>query len=652
MNYSVNFKNGEANNANLPANSFSYYHGGNPTKDGWINGAWSVTSGTRASDVRIKTIWRYTNGYDCGHPLDFGTLTVGAAALTHINTNRGVPTGADANMGYANVLGNAAPDVFYSFTLTSAATVVISTVDASTNYNTFLRLYNSDCSVQIASNDDYSGTQSQITQYLCAGTYKIVVEGNGSSVGNFKLSVSANNTTPPVPTTPVAGTFGTNEWYVYGYDGGNLDLTGSTYRGYYEETGLSYNTTSKWGAAFSPSYAPGWNGNCVNVDNHVVVSKRQGFTCGVYQLNVPSHDDDIRVYINGAASPDFSHTGCCDAHTNIWTGYLNSSSIVEVRHIDGTGNSNQELTFANVTTALNGGTIAGITNGANVCQGTDPGAFTSSANASGGTIGIVNGSPDAPTYQWQRATDAAFTAGLTNVGTNSPIYDPDNSLPSGTYYFRRKVTDACATIAYSNTIQINIIQDISATTPTATAATSGACTRLKANWNAVAGATSYRLDVATDASFSSIVSGFNDLNVGNVTSYDLNLPLGTYYYRVRAVNACFTSLNSNVITATIANPGVNGNDYFRDAIDISATLNAGSVYNGSFNNSSFTTETGEPTPQTDYGTAWYKFTTNSSGLSFVTAKNAEGSGSDNTTVTIYKRTGDCFSLSNFKVATP
>ncbi|MFN8267542.1 MAG: T9SS type A sorting domain-containing protein [Chitinophagales bacterium] len=646
MNYSVNFKNGEANNANLPANSFSYYHGGNPTKDGWINGAWSVTSGTRASDVRIKTIWRYTNGYDCGHPLDFGTLTVGAAALTHINTNRGVPAGADANMGYANVLGNAAPDVFYSFTLTSAATVVISTVDASTNYNTFLRLYNSDCSVQIASNDDYSGTQSQITQYLCAGTYKIVVEGNGSSVGNFKLSVSANNTTPPVPTTPVAGTFGTNEWYVYGYDGGNLDLTGSTYRGYYVETGLSYNTTSKWGAAFSPSYAPGWNGNCVNVDNHVVVSKRQGFTCGVYQLNVPSHDDDIRVYINGAASPDFSHTGCCDAHTNIWTGYLNSSSIVEVRHIDGTGNSNQELTFANVTTALNGGTIAGITNGANVCQGTDPGAFTSSANASGGTIGVVNGSPAAPTYQWQRATDAAFTAGLTNVGTNSPIYDPDNSLPSGTYYFRRKVTDACATIAYSNTIQINIIQDISATTPTATAATSGACTRLKANWNAVAGATSYRLDVATDASFSSIVSGFNDLNVGNVTSYDLNLPLGTYYYRVRAVNACFTSLNSNVITATIANPGVNGNDYFRDAIDISATLNAGSVYNGSFNNSSFTTETGEPTPQTDYGTAWYKFTTNSSGLSFVTAKNAEGSGSDNTTVTIYKRTGDCFSLSN------
>ena len=47
-------------------------------------------------------------------------------------------------------------------------------------------------------------------------TYKIVVEGNGSSVGNFKLSVSANNTHTPVPTTPVAGTSVQNEWYVYG----------------------------------------------------------------------------------------------------------------------------------------------------------------------------------------------------------------------------------------------------------------------------------------------------------------------------------------------------------------------------------------------------------------------------------------------------
>ena len=637
MNYVVNFKNGEANNTDLPANSFSYYHGGNSPKNGWINGSWGVTSGSRNSDVHIKTIWRYTNGYDCSNPLDFGTVTVGATALTHINTNRPAPSGADANMGYSNVLGNAAQDVFYSFTLTSAATVVISTVNASTSYNTFLRLYNSDCSVQIASNDDFLGTQSQITQYLCAGTYKIVVEGNGSITGNFVLSLSANSTTPAVPTSPAAGTFGTNEWYVYGYDGGNLDLTGSTYRGYYTETGLTYNTTSKWGSAFSPSYAPGWNGNCVNVDNHVVVSKRQGFTCGVYQLNVPSHDDDIRVYINGAASPTWSHEpGCCDAHSNIWTGYLNTSSTIEVRHIDGSGGSNQELTFSNVTASLNGGTIAGISNGANVCQGADPGAFTSSVNASGGTIGISNGSPSAPIYQWQRATDGAFTVGLTNIGTNSNIYDPDNSLGAGTYYFRRRVTDACGTIAYSNSIQINIIQDITSSTPTATAASAGACTQWRANWNAVNGATSYRLDVATDAAFTSIVTGFNDLNVGNVTSYDLNLPLGTYYYRVRAVNSCFTSPNSNVITFTISNP--TNNDMYKNAIDVTANIAGGSAYNTGWNNNSYSEESGEPHSGDQYNSGWYKFTTPSGGFPSLSASISQNGG-NNSAIGIYQSNG-------------
>jgi hypothetical protein len=59
-------------------------------------------------------------------------------------------------------------------------------------------------------------------------------------------------------------------------------------------------------------------------------------------------------------------------------------------------------------------------------------------------------------YEWQRATNNTFSAGLTIVGGNSLTYDPiaDASLIGGTYYFRRKVTDACGTVAYSNTISI------------------------------------------------------------------------------------------------------------------------------------------------------------------------------------------------------
>src|SRR5438552_7412524 len=39
-----------------------------------------------------------------------------------------------------------------------------------------------------------------------------------------------------------------------------------------------------------------------------------------------------------------------------------------------------------------------------------------------------------------------------------------------------------------------------------------------ATWDRVSGATGYRLDVSTSSSFSSYVSGYHDLNVGNVTT--------------------------------------------------------------------------------------------------------------------------------------
>ncbi len=70
-----------------------------------------------------------------------------------------------------------------------------------------------------------------------------------------------------------------------------------------------------------------------------------------------------------------------------------------------------------------------------------------------------------------------------------------------------------------------------------------------ANWDAAAGATGYRLDVATDTGFVSYVSGYENKDVGNViTSSVTGLTGGTtYYYRVRAVNIGGTSGHSNTI---------------------------------------------------------------------------------------------------------
>jgi hypothetical protein len=85
--------------------------------------------------------------------------------------------------------------------------------------------------------------------------------------------------------------------------------------------------------------------------------------------------------------------------------------------------------------------------------------------------------------------------------------------------------------------------------PKAANATHVTATSFTAKWHSVSGATGYRLDVATDASFVNYVPGYQDLDVGNITSRNVTglTPNTNYYYRLRAYNGNGTSPNSNVI---------------------------------------------------------------------------------------------------------
>jgi hypothetical protein len=75
-----------------------------------------------------------------------------------------------------------------------------------------------------------------------------------------------------------------------------------------------------------------------------------------------------------------------------------------------------------------------------------------------------------------------------------------------------------------------------------------------AHWSSVGGANGYRLDVSTSQSFTSYVPGYQDLDVGNTTSYSVaGLNANTnYYYRLRAYNGNGTGPNSNVIKVKTA----------------------------------------------------------------------------------------------------
>ena len=123
------------------------------------------------------------------------------------------------------------------------------------------------------------------------------------------------------------------------------------------------------------------------------------------------------------------------------------------------------------------------------------------------------------------------------------------------YYYRVRAGNTCGTSGSSGTITYATL-DVPAA-PVATAGSGATCNTIDANWNTVAGATTYRLDVSIDPAFGSFVGINNNRNVGNVTTFNVTgLTTGvTYYYRVRAENACGSSANSNDITyATLVIP--------------------------------------------------------------------------------------------------
>lgn len=254
--------------------------------------------------------------------------------------------------------------------------------------------------------------------------------------------------------------FGNGVWNVLCYQ----DNSWTTYGGYYTVAAMNFVSTTQWNSSYSPSsassIAPGYVGCQIPVDYFSVSCKRTGFASGTYQIDLPTHDDDAFLYINGVLV--FSHIGCCDAHTNVWTGPLNSTSTVEFAWRDGTGGSSGAININAVTP----GTLVGGTIGSSqaICYGDSPIAFTNNASPSGGCY--------VPSYQWQQSADNSTWADIS--GAYGSTYTDTRSIYALTYY-RRKATDICGSIAYSNTITVSL------TTPSGTPSVFGSNT-----WNAYA----------------------------------------------------------------------------------------------------------------------------------------------------------------------
>lgn len=176
----------------------------------------------------------------------------------------------------------------------------------------------------------------------------------------------------------------------------------------------------------------------------------------------------------------------------------------------------------------------------------------SSINSSvpGNGYGTMSGTSMAAPHvagAWAVLKSAKPAAGVTEILnalqlSGLPVLDPDNGVVKP----RIRLSEAITLLDSGAQTPAPIA------VPVANAPTVVTASGFTASWSAASGATGYRLDVATNSSFSTFVSGFQNIDVGNATSRSVGgLSAGTtYYYRVRAVGADGVSASSNVRPVT------------------------------------------------------------------------------------------------------
>jgi hypothetical protein len=333
------------------------------------------------------------------------------------------------------------------------------------------------------------------------------VQGSGYRVrvvaSNPALRSNDNGTNLTV-TAPVGDPtiFGSNAWNVYAYAGSAF----TSYSGYYTETNFSFNSQNRWASGNSPSAADNSSGQAYQgcfityTSQYSFIYKRRGFTCGYYQLDVPSHDDNVTILIDGVQA--YQHIGCCDGHTNVWTGFLGPNTTIEARlQNNGGGAGYLALTFTAAAVPLT--TSAPVT----VCSGT--------------STTLTASSTQTLTYGWTPTATVSPTTGSSVTAT-----------PTATTTYTVTGTHA----GTGCTVSGSVLVTVASTPATAMAATlTTICSGVTTTTLTATGANSYTWSPAAGLS----------ATTGNTVTAN---PTTTTTYTVTGSNNCTTSTASRTIT--------------------------------------------------------------------------------------------------------
>lgn len=135
--------------------------------------------------------------------------TPGDSVHTAINVNTfPYSTTGSTTTCFNNTIGSPSPDVWYRLILDPCVSTIDISLCTGTNYDSYLRVYNTALS-QLAFNDDGCGAQSVISGLNVSGmdTVYVVVEGFGSSTGNYQLNITQTIVPTAAPTASSPQTF-------------------------------------------------------------------------------------------------------------------------------------------------------------------------------------------------------------------------------------------------------------------------------------------------------------------------------------------------------------------------------------------------------------------------------------------------------------
>jgi hypothetical protein len=481
----------------------------------YINGSLVFSDPTWYNNIPETNVW---TGY-----LD------GTTQLDLWYQNDNGPGGAYIKFNY---LGTTKPTALVGGTITSAFSAYCvgdlptftSTADASgACFPQYVWQYSSDNSTWT---EDISATKNTYTSStsLSGLTYfrrkATDVCGNGPVYSNtITLSPSATASGNP-------SIFGNGTWNAYLYNIYNINAP-SNYVGYYTEPLLSFNTTNRFVSTASPHTASGYQGCQADPQRYTLSLKRTNFALDTFQIDLTYHDDAAKVLVDGVNI--FTHTNCCDAHTNIWTGILKPTTQVEVVYGNGVGPGQCNVTITPVS-PVGISTSGSVSGTQTICSGGSAAAFTETlAGASGCFV----------YYQWQSSTDNVTFNNI--VGATLSTYTATGLTT--TSYFRRKLIDACDNIAYSNVLKVTVLPVLTSGTVTGSGTY---CNSASASLTQTVAPTGGDGVFTYQWQSSSDNITFTDVTSAVSASYSPTVT-GTAYFR-RKVISCANNAISNVLT--------------------------------------------------------------------------------------------------------